>query len=176
SESIERKINFIRVAAPDGGIESFAKLENGEYYGWQAKFFINSFSTSQWQQIEESFKEALKNYPTLCKYYICCPIDRNNAGVEGRSSFLKKWESYTKKWSEQASILGRNITFEYWGSYELVERLSQEKNIGKLKFWFSEHEFTDDWFKNHNQTALANLGHRYTPGINVDLPISINLE
>ncbi|MDC4276156.1 hypothetical protein NQ637_17145, partial [Acinetobacter baumannii] len=71
SESIERKINFIRVAAPDGGIESFAQLENGEYYGWQAKFFINSFSTSQWQQIEESFKEALKNYPTLCKYYIC---------------------------------------------------------------------------------------------------------
>lgn len=176
AEPVNKKINFIRVAAPDGGIESFVELENGKYYGWQAKFFINSFNASQWQQIEESFKEALKNYPTLCKYYICCPVDRNNAGVEGRNSFLKKWESYTKKWSHQASLIGRNITFEYWGSYELIDRLSQEKNIGKLKFWFSDHEFSMEWFKTHNQTAVANLGHRYTPEINVDLPIALNLE
>ena len=66
--------------------------------------------------------------------------------------------------------------FEYWGSFELNDRLNQEHNVGKRNYWFSEHEFSLDWFSNHNQTALANLGNRYTPEINVDLPISINLE
>lgn len=176
AELIEKKKKFVRIAAPDGGIESYVELENGEIYGWQAKFFLNSFSTSQWQQIGDSFKEALKNYPTLTKYYICCPVDRNNAFINGRESFLQKWETYTAKWIQEAVEVGRHVVFEYWGSFELNDRLNQEHNVGKRKYWFSDHEFTDDWFKNHNQTALANLGNRYTPAINVDLPISINLE
>lgn len=176
SESIEKKKKFVRIAAPDGGIESYVELENGEIYGWQAKFFLNSFSTSQWQQIGDSFKEALKNYPTLTKYYICCPVDRNNAFINGRESFLQKWETYTAKWTQEALKVGRHVAFEYWGSFELNDRLNQEHNIGKRNYWLSEHEFSLDWFSNHNQTALANLGNRYTPKINVDLPISINLE
>lgn len=176
SESIEKKKKFVRIAAPDGGIESYVELENGEIYGWQAKFFLNSFSTSQWQQIGDSFKEALKNYPTLTKYYICCPVDRNNAFINGRESFLQKWETYTAKWTQEALKVGRHVAFEYWGSFELNDRLNQEHNVGKRNYWLSEHEFSLDWFSNHNQTALANLGNRYTPKINVDLPISINLE
>src|SRR5690606_31137404 len=176
TESIEKKKKYVRIAAPDGGIESYVELENGEIYGWQAKFFLNSFNTSQWQQIGDSFKEALNNYPTLTKYYICCPVDRNNAFIEGRSSFLQKWDIYTKKWSQEATKLGRHITFEYWGSFEINDRLNKEENAGKRNFWFSEHEFSSEWFNNHNQTALANLGNRYTPEVNVDLPISINLE
>lgn len=176
AELIDKKTKFVRIAAPDGGIESYVELENGEIYGWQAKFFLNSFSTSQWQQIGDSFKEALKNYPTLTKYYICCPVDRNNAFINGRESFLQKWETYTAKWTQEAVEVGRHVVFEYWGSFELNDRLNQEHNVGKRNYWFSEHEFSLDWFSNHNQTALANLGNRYTPEINVDLPISINLE
>lgn len=176
AEKIDNKKKFIRIAAPDGGIESYAELASGEIYGWQAKFFQSSFTTSQWQQIETSFKEALKNYPTLTKYYICCPVDRNNAFIDGRNSFLQKWETYTAKWTQEAVEIGRHVVFEYWGSFELNDRLNQEHNVGKRNYWFSEHEFSLDWFSNHNQTALANLGNRYTPEINVDLPISINLE
>ncbi|MDC5044295.1 hypothetical protein NRA10_19225, partial [Acinetobacter baumannii] len=95
AEKIDNKKKFIRIAAPDGGIESYAELDNGEIYGWQAKFFQSSFTTTQWQQVEASFKEALKNYPTLTKYYIGCPVDRNNAFIDGRNSFLQKWETYT---------------------------------------------------------------------------------
>ncbi|MBQ5429892.1 MAG: hypothetical protein IIU35_05800, partial [Neisseriaceae bacterium] len=49
---------FIRISAPDGGIEAMCKLPDGSIHGWQAKYFLRSFSSSQWQQIENSFKEA----------------------------------------------------------------------------------------------------------------------
>lgn len=51
---------FTRVSAPDGGIEAMYELPDGSVHGWQAKYFLSSFSSSQWQQIENSFKEALK--------------------------------------------------------------------------------------------------------------------
>lgn len=38
SESIYDRQNFYRVAAPDGGVEAYCTLSNGDEYGWQAKF------------------------------------------------------------------------------------------------------------------------------------------
>lgn len=86
---------FTRISAPDGGIEAMCKFSDGSLYGWQAKYFLGSFSSSQWQQIEDSFKESLKNYPQLTKYYVCVATDRANANVSGNKSFLTKWEKHT---------------------------------------------------------------------------------
>lgn len=167
---------FTRISAPDGGIEAMCELPDDSVHGWQAKYFLSSFSSSQWQQIEDSFKESLKNYPRLTKYYVCVATDRANANVSGNKSFFAKWEKYTKKWRGFAQSQGREIEFEFWGNFELSDLLSKPENAGKRFFWFNENELSDKWFEQYNQQAINNLGVRYTPEINVDLPITMQLE
>lgn len=167
---------FTRISAPDGGIEAMCEFSDGSLYGWQAKYFLGSFSSSQWQQIEDSFKESLKNYPQLTKYYVCVATDRANANVSGNKSFLTKWEDHTQKWKDFAQSQGREIEFEFWGSFELSDLLSKPENAGKIFFWFNDNELSDKWFEQYNKQAINNLGVRYTPEINVDLPIAMQLE
>lgn len=167
---------FTRISAPDGGIEAMCEFSDGSLYGWQAKYFLSSFSSSQWQQIEDSFKESLKNYPSLTKYYVCVATDRANANISGNKSFLSKWDEYVKKWKNFAQSQDREIEFEFWGSFELSNLLSKPENAGKRFFWFNENELSDTWFEQSNCRAISNLGVRYTPEINVDLPIAMQLE
>ncbi|HDR1462108.1 TPA: hypothetical protein QB415_002305, partial [Pasteurella multocida] len=167
---------FTRISAPDGGIEAMCKFSDGSLYGWQAKYFLGSFSSSQWQQIEDSFKESLKNYPQLTKYYVCVATDRANANISGNKSFLTKWEEHTQKWKDFAQSQGCEIEFEFWGSFELSDLLSKPENAGKIFFWFNDNELSDKWFEQYNKQAINTLGVRYTPEINVDLPIAMQLE
>lgn len=170
-EAIANKKEFYRVAAPDGGVEAYCVLENGEEYGWQAKYFL-SMKDSQWSQLKESFETALETHPKLTKYYICIPLDRADPRRENRSWFMDKWNKKTQKWAEDAKNQGRNVTFEYWGSSELIHRLSEEKHAGRKRFWFSKEEFSDKWFRSHIDNSIKNLGHRYTPELNFELEIA----
>jgi hypothetical protein len=174
-ELIADKTEFYRVAAPDGGVEAYCVLKNGEEYGWQAKYF-SSMGSSQWSQLKESFETALRTHPKLTKYYICIPLDRQDPRRENQSWFMDKWNENTKKWNEYAKTQGRNITFEYWGSSELIHRLSAEKHAGRKLFWFSKEEFSDNWFKSHIETSIVDLSHRYTAELNFELDIAKNFD
>lgn len=170
AEDIPGKESFTRVGAPDGGVESYCVLSNGEEYGWQAKFF-KSMGNSQWSQLDKSFKTAFKKHPKLTKFYICIPLDRQDPRIEDERWFMDKWENKVEEWTEFAESKGREIEFEYWGSSELFDRLSRPENAGKLKYWFNKEEFSDIWFKNRLEEAIKNLDERYTPELNFDLPI-----
>ena len=167
---------FIRIAAPDGGVEATCLLPDGSLYGWQAKYFVNSFTSTQWSDIEGSLIDSLNNYPNLVKYYVCVPVDRNNAFVEGKKSFLQKWDEHVAKWKNLPEDQGRNLEIEFWGSYELFLMLSKPENAGKLSFWFSQKELSESWFKNQNRKSIATLGKRYTPELNIHLPVAMNFE
>lgn len=170
-EPIGEKKAFYRVAAPDGGVEAYCVLNNGDEYGWQAKYF-QSMGTSQWSQLKDSFETAFRTHPNLKKYYICIPLDRQDPRRDNQMWFMDKWNEKTEEWAEYANNHDRNIAFEYWGSSELVHRLSQEKHAGRKLFWFSQEEFSDVWFHSHVETNIKNLGHRYTPKLNIELSIS----
>jgi hypothetical protein len=45
TEEISNRKKIIRVAAPDGGVESYYILDHGDEYGWQAKYFKVKRST-----------------------------------------------------------------------------------------------------------------------------------
>ena len=169
-EPIENKKEFYRVAAPDGGVEAYCVLENGEEYGWQAKYFF-SMDNGQWQQIKESFETALKTHPKLIRYYVCIPLDRTDAR-NGKQHFMDKWNKKILEWTDHAKQQGRTITFEYWGSSELLHRLSHEKHAGRRLFWFAKEEFSDSWFERHIEKSIADLGVRYSAELNVELDIA----
>lgn len=162
---------FYRKGTPDAGVECFAVLSDKTEWGWQAKYFL-SVEDSQWSQLDDSVKTAIKKHPQLTKYTICLPIDRPDARIEGKESLLDKWNNRAKKWEIWASEAGIQIQFEYWGSYEIFERLSREEHRGRFFFWFGSEFFSQSWFKDRLQESIEVAGPRYTPRIHVELPVA----
>lgn len=170
-EQLPNKKEFYRIGAPDGGVEAYCTLNTDDEYGWQAKFF-SSMGPSQWSQLTDSFRTALSKHPRLIKYYICMPLDRQDPRIDSQKWFMDKWLEYVNIWEDIAKSSGRKIEFEFWGSSELLHRLSQEKHAGRKYFWFSQDDFSDEWFKHLIENSILNLGKRYTPELNFELQIN----
>lgn len=175
AEHIEGRQKFVRVAAPDAGVEAFCVLDNGDEYGWQAKFF-SSMGDSQWNQLKDSFETALDKHPKLIKYYVCIPLDRADARIIGRKYFLDRWNEKVNEWTKIAKDKGREIEFEYWGDSEIFDRLSRTEHTGRRYYWFGNEEFSNAWFKQKLEESISNLGVRYTPELNFQLQISRSFD
>lgn len=171
AEEIKGQKQFIRLGTPDGGVEAYWVLDNEEEYGWQAKYF-NSVKDTQWNEIEKSFKTALEKHTKLSKYYICIPLDRADPRIENTKHFMDKWNEKVKLWETYAKSKGREIEFIYWGSSELLDRLSNERHRGRIKFWFDKDELTDVWFKQALENSINSLGPRYSKELNFDVDIA----
>jgi hypothetical protein len=171
AESVPEGSRFFRKGTPDAAVECFWQLPNGDEWAWQAKFFRTSPGQGQWQQIDKSVKTALVKHPRLTKYTVCLPIDLSDQRRSGQRSALRKWQDWVAKWERLAATKGVSVSFEYWGQSEIGGRLSDEKHRGRHWFWFREESLSSSWFVNRVDEAVANARDRYTPDLNVDLPI-----
>ena len=167
---------FERVGTQDAGVECYCVLEDGGEWGWQAKYFTSSLTSSQWRQIDDSVETALNKHPGLVRYFVCVPWDRSDARIPRQKSAMQRWEEHVSKWEGWAQNRCMNVEFLWWGSSELVERLSQPEQIGRLFFWFDERYFDRAWYDNRLKEAIDSAGRRYTPEIHVGLPIARDLE
>jgi hypothetical protein len=174
-QEIPHNAIFERTGAPDAGVESYAIFTDGSEWGWQAKYF-NNLGDPQWAQIDNSVKTALEKHPQLTKYYVCIPLDRPDARIGGRKSARERWNDHEKKWISWASEREMKVDFIYWGSHELLDLLTKPINHGRLRFWFDIHWLSRDWFIARLTEALRTAGPRYSPEINVDLPIANEFE
>ena len=163
---------FIRKGDPDAGIECYWCLENGDEWGWQAKFFLRPPDDSQWQQIDNSVRTALNKHSKLTHYTVCIPIDRPDPRIKLRKSFMDRWNDHATKWQQWARDRGMSVEFVYWGKSEIIERLSREEHRGRSFFWFGDPIFSKKWLNDQVADAIANAGPRYTPELNVELPIA----
>ena len=166
---------FVRKGTPDAGVECYAILSDGAEWAWQSKY-IDGLGDSQWFQIDGSIKTALEKHPKLVRYFVCVPVDRADARIEGRKSAKERWDDHVAKWSGWASDRGMTVEFIYWGSHELLERLARPEHIGRVRFWFDVRGFDPAWFTARLDEALRTAGPRYTPEIRVDLPIMWEFE
>ncbi len=162
-----RKGKYIRVKAPDGGVESYLILDDGTEIGWQAKYFFDIQDT-QLKQIKKSFQTAIKKHPKLTKYYVCCPVDLQDPR-NGKEFSKDRWDKFVKESIKLAKQEGINIEITYWGAFELNNLLQKTVNHGMTKFWFGGDDFSDNWFKNQIKISLKNLGARYSQQLNVTL-------
>lgn len=175
SAEIPASSDFERKGAPDAGVECYAVLDNGNEWGWQAKYF-DELGDSQWAQIQDSVRTALEKHPRLVRYFICVPLDRPDARVDGRVSAKQRWDAHVKTWTEWASSRKMTVEFVYWGSHQLLERLGRPEHTGLLRFWFDIHRFDRPWFTARLDEALKTAGPRYTPEIHVDLLVAKELD
>jgi hypothetical protein len=167
--------NFIRKGTPDAGVECYTVLSDGSEWGWQAKY-IDSLGETQWPQLDKSVKTALEKHPKLFKYFICAPIDRSDARISEQRSAMQRWDAHVAKWTGWAEKSEIEIEFVWWGSHELLERLSHSQHVGRVFFWFDVKGFDSDWFYEKLDEAIKTAGPRYTPEIHIDLPIAAELE
>ena len=162
---------FHRKGSPDAGVECFCVLPDGGEWGWQAKYF-DSLGSSQWSQLDDSVRNALTKHPALVRYYVCVPMDRPDARVSGRKSAMERWDEHVQKWNGWAQDMGRNVEYVWWGSSELVDLLSRQRESGRRLFWFGEVEFNQSWFGDRLGEAIEAAGPRYTPEVHVELDIA----
>ena len=168
---------FVRKGRPDAGVECYCTLEDGSEWGWQAKYFTAALGDSQWAQVDKSVKKALEKHPGLVRYYVCAPRDRSDHPREGITTEMQRWERHVDKWEGWAGDRGMDTEFVWWGSSELLERLSTEQHAGRVDFWFGNaRRFSPDWFESRLGDALEAAGPRFTPELHIDLPIAEKLE
>lgn len=163
--------SFERKGTPDAGVECYAILSDKTEWGWQSKYF-DSLGDSQWSQMDESVGTALEKHGQLVRYFVCIPLDRPDARIEDRRSAKNRWDNHVAKWSGWARARGMSVEFVYWGSHELLERLSDPKHVGRLRFWFDIRGFDKAWLNARLEEALKTAGPRYTPEIHVELPVA----
>lgn len=156
---------FVRKGKPDGGVECYRLLEDDGIVAWQAKYFCKAFDDSQYQQIDRSVREALESHPNLKRYIIAVPTDPSDAHVTGRMSMKERIDGYVVRWLE----INPHVSFEFWWASDLIGKLQDPSNQGMLRFWFGEHEFTDEDLIRFNSSSIKDLGKRYTPKLNVEV-------
>ncbi|MFZ1087318.1 MAG: hypothetical protein WAN35_20335 [Terracidiphilus sp.] len=169
-ESVPDGSFFTRKGKPDAGIECYWTLPTGDEFAWQAKYFL-SLDNAQWPQLDDSVKTALDKHPRLIRYYVCVPIDLPDARLAGQTSAYQKWLNHVAKWSEWADAKEMSVEFIWWGSHEMLDKLVLPANAGLARFWFDAAVFDSNWFDKRLQEAISTAGPRYTPEVNVELPI-----
>lgn len=160
--------DYVRVKAPDGGVESYLILEDGKEIGWQAKYFFD-IQDSQFAQIKKSFKKALETHPKLVKYIVCCPIDKQDPRIPNKKHLQDRWIDFVEECKTIAEADNRIVEIEFWGAFELNNKLQNPENSGMLKFWFNKDDFSESWFKDQVNVSIKNLGARYSAELNVDI-------
>ena len=177
-EKIDNGARFVKVGAPDSGIECFWKLEDGSEIVWQAKFVFDIDGVLA--EANKSFLSAMKGHSQMVEFILAIPFDlpdpsykRNGKLVK---SALKKWDEKVEKWKDSALEKGIKVNINLWDSSALLARLCKPDCEGLQYFWFNENECTNDWFYQNLECSISDLGPRYSPEINVELDIAKKFE
>jgi hypothetical protein len=167
---------FTRKGAPDGGVESFWTLPNGEEWAWQAKFFFK-MQIGQWRDLDESVRRAIEKHPRMVRYYVCLPINFADPRLTDRRSGKREmfsrdaWNARLLKWEQFAAQAGMQVRFEFWGEHEIWNRLTKAEHSGRLFFWFHARWFGEEWLRGRVEDAHNNAGKRYLPALHVGLDL-----
>ena len=138
---------FFRKGVPDAGVEGFWTLARGDEWAWQAKFFLNKPTQSQWADLSESIFRALERHPRLTRYYVCMPMDRADPRDPKKRYFMDDWLAYEQNTLELVRKKGRELAPDDCGHLQIHSRLSEERHAGRHKFWFNSDLFSANWFE-----------------------------
>lgn len=164
-------VPFLRKGAgADAGLECYRAEHDGSETGWQAKYFFD-FGNDEAGQLKESFDTAVGKHPKLARFIVGLPFDLSDGRVKGRRSERDRWDAWVA--ARQASIAPRLVEILLWGGFELTNRLSRSdpQHVGRRTYWFDLPHFGAEWLRRRFEITRAALGRRYTPELNVELPI-----
>lgn len=152
SEEKNKMKSFLESSSNNPGIETEPVLNkhDGKRYGFQAKFFSDSFD---YRQARKSFEQAVKHYP-------------QNLDVI-RLYSNKKINKSSKSYQEIRQFLAENtIELQFIDSDEIFDEV--RKNEYLAEYYFGQQNISDEWISRHNATMFSNLGKRFDRDFNID--------
>jgi hypothetical protein len=162
-------------AGADAGLECYRVDRDEEETGWQAKYFFD-LGSSEASQLTDSFTQAVERHPRLVRFIVCLPFNLSDGRIGGRISERDRWNAWVQ--ARTSAILPRVVTIELWDETQLIERLSRTdpRHAGRRQYWFDAIQFTTEWFRTRFEIAREALGKRYTPELNIELPVRRGLS
>ena len=154
----DEKGNFTSIdgSGGDGGIEFYLKLNNGDYWGWQAKFFDNPprlNRSGRKNQIMNSLISSCKNYPKLKKWFLCTNSDFTDTEIDWYENEIKSNVRRIKKYKDLPDVekehvdnVLENLELIHWVESDFNHYFSLPENQGILNYFFGEFEINMDWF------------------------------
>lgn len=162
----------------DQGLECYRTYADGSEVGWQAKYFMNGFESTQVADLAESLRRAMAAHPQLKKFIVCLPIDLQDNRSGKKLSQVQKYENWCDRSIKTAAAQGRILEIELWSASSITERLGRDTPAysGRARYWFDTVHFSSVWFREKFEVPRRNLGERYSPESHVDLPIQQALQ
>lgn len=94
NEKNDAYVKFIKLGAPDGGLEAFWKLKDNSEQGWQAKYVFSIEEAIA--QANDSFRTALNTHPELTTFILAVPFDLPDPTYERKGKVIKVVEKNGK--------------------------------------------------------------------------------
>ncbi|MET4422959.1 hypothetical protein AB7645_37325 [Bradyrhizobium sp. 956_D2_N1_5] len=158
----------------DGGVELLVRFPDGRLWGWQSKYFPDSFGASEVAQLKKSFSAALANFPELDRYYVAVPRNFSGHAEGDKDTQTKNWGGFKKWCGAEAAKLGRSVSIELWDETYFVNRLQRHDAIyaGMRLYWFDNQALDIEWFGQRLARSFAYIGRRYRPDDHVEVGIA----
>lgn len=122
------------------GVEFFLTQPNGEVWGWQAKFFSRLDEGGRKEQIKSSLQRAVKNHPTLVKWFLC---NKTNL-TPNENKWFHSTLPHTIKRGNRVIPQDRKIELVHWGESKILNFLRLHQDIHR--YFFSAKLLSWDWF------------------------------
>lgn len=162
----------------DQGLECYRTYVDGHEVGWQAKYFMNGFETTQIADLTESLQRAIAAHPQLKTFIVCLPIDLQDNRSGKKQSQVQRYENWRESSIKAAAMQGRSLEIALWSASSITERLGRDTPTysGRARYWFETVRFSSAWFREKFEVQRRNLGERYSPESHVDLPVQQALQ
>lgn len=158
-----KAFQVVNGAGGDGGVESFATLNDDCIIGMQAKWFRESLNSSQICQIKNSIKTALKIRPQISRYIVCIPRDLASLTGKGDGTEDKRWNNLLIDIKNDYP----DLVIELWTESRIDKELQKDTSAGILKFWFKNFEISEDRINfSFEKSKKGWLSNRYVPVLN----------
>ena len=156
------------------GVEFYLTLENGDEWGWQAKFYYPqprlSYSNRK-KNIEKSLKKACEMHPRLKKWILCTPT--NFTPRKGKSQGEQVWFDDTLRQSIPPNM---DVDLEHWGDSAFNNWLSEPRFNGKRLYFFGELELDLEWFKTQFGKQIAGVGDKFDSSLHTEIDAEVDIH
>ena len=150
------------------GVEFYLTLENGDEWGWQAKFYYPEKrlnKSNRKQSIINSLKRACEIHPRLKKWFLCTPTD-----------FTKKEHDWFKDTLCQSIPKNMDVKLVHWGDSKFNAWLSEPRFSGKRNYFFDELELDFEWFKTQFEKEKAAIDKKFDSNLHTETNVDAEIH
>lgn len=173
------QVIFVNGAGGDGGVEAYARLNDGNIIGLQAKWFREPLQSSQINQIKGSLKTAATQRRGLARYVVAIPRNLSDPRRSGKT--VETERDRWNKFLNDAQTDHAGITVDLWDETRITALLAELGSEGLRRYWFEGSVADLEYLRmSFNQARNGWLSARYTPDlhqsgqIEQDLRIRLN--